>query len=256
MGSCRQIGLALSFCSAAFAWLLAPPPSAGADGIAVVTNDRGEKVYVNNAAAVEAPRPSTPEPCRSRPCSSARHEATSIARSDAPTAASPTAVTTLEDLIDQAAARHHVDPQLVEAIVQVESQGNPHALSSKGAQGLMQLIPATSERLGVEDPYDPRQNVEGGVSYLRYLLDRFGGDVTLALAGYNAGENSVISNGGVPPIKETQDYVRKVNELYSPGTDATGGASQSPRPKLTPVPVPPPIYRYIDDQGIVHFTNE
>ncbi|MGO9273285.1 MAG: transglycosylase SLT domain-containing protein [Terriglobia bacterium] len=256
MGSCRQSGLALWVCVTALAWLWSPPPVAGADGIAVVTNENGEKVYVNNPPGGSAARQSGVESCRVEACVRGTPKAaTSPAttpHANAVASPPPAARTTFEDLIDKTAARHHVDPQLVEAIIRVESEGNPHALSSKGAQGLMQLIPATAQRLGVQDPYDPRQNVEGGVSYLRYLLDRFGGDVSLALAGYNAGEDSVVRSRGVPPFKETQAYVRKVNELYGAGT----GSAESSGPSRAATPAASPIYRYVDDQGVVHYTNE
>jgi hypothetical protein len=255
MGTCRQFRFAVCLCVAALLWLLSPPPVAGAEGIAVITNERGEKVYVNNPANGPVERHNSLGTCLAGSCTGENPKAsTSPATSHyAPTPLPvPAARTTFGDLIDKTAARHHVDPQLVEAIVQVESDGNPHALSSKGAQGLMQLIPATAERLGVEDPYDPRQNVEGGVSYLRYLLDRFGGDTSLALAGYNAGENSVLRSGGVPPFKETQAYVRKVNELYGAG----GALTRSSAPAPATTPAAPPIYRYIDGQGVLHYTNE
>jgi hypothetical protein len=255
MGSCRQSRLALWVCVAAFAWLSSPPRVEGADGIAVVTNEHGEKVYVNKMS-VAVQRQSGAKSCRHESCTGATPAAktsqTTPLHSHAAAFSVPAAPTTFNDLIDITAARHHVDPQLVKAVVRVESDGDPHAFSSKGAQGLMQLIPATAQRLGVQDPYDPRQNVEGGVSYLRYLLDRFGGDVSLALAGYNAGENSVVRSGGVPPFKETQAYVRRVNELYAAGTGLAEPSAPAPSSTLAA----PTVYRYVDDQGVVHYTNE
>ncbi|MEJ2028419.1 MAG: lytic transglycosylase domain-containing protein [Maritimibacter sp.] len=103
-----------------------------------------------------------------------------------------------------------VSPALVLALIWVESSGRAGAQSSAGAQGLMQLIPATAERFGVEDASDPKQNIKGGVAYLAWLLDHFDRDPILALAGYNAGENAVTENGGVPPFAETRAYVPKV----------------------------------------------
>lgn len=103
-----------------------------------------------------------------------------------------------------------VSPALALAVIAVESAGRPRAVSSAGAQGLMQLIPATAERFGVTDSMDPAQNIRGGVAYLHWLLDEFDGDVVLALAGYNAGEGAVRRNGGVPPFAETRDYVPRV----------------------------------------------
>jgi hypothetical protein len=103
-----------------------------------------------------------------------------------------------------------VSPALVLAVIAVESAGRPRAVSHAGAQGLMQLIPATAERFGVRDAFDPGQNIRGGVAYLDWLMGEFGGDAVLALAGYNAGEGAVRRNGGVPPFAETRDYVPRV----------------------------------------------
>jgi soluble lytic murein transglycosylase-like protein len=103
-----------------------------------------------------------------------------------------------------------VSPALALAVISVESAGRADAVSSANAQGLMQLIPATAERFGVTDPFDSAQNIKGGVQYLHWLMERFGNDVVLALAGYNAGEGAVDRNGGVPPYAETRDYVPKV----------------------------------------------
>ena len=104
----------------------------------------------------------------------------------------------------------NVSPALALAVISVESSGRKEAVSSAGAQGLMQLIPATAERFGVANAFDPRQNITGGVKYLDWLLRHFDNDVVLALAGYNAGEGAVRRNGGVPPFAETRDYVPKV----------------------------------------------
>jgi soluble lytic murein transglycosylase-like protein len=129
----------------------------------------------------------------------------------------------LAPLIESAAQRHAVDPQLVRAVIQVESGYAPHARSPKGAMGLMQLMPATAARFGAateEDILSPAVNVDVGVRYLRFLTDRFGGRTDLVLAAYNAGEGAVIRHGyQVPPYRETLDYVRKVLDLYP----ASGG---------------------------------
>jgi soluble lytic murein transglycosylase-like protein len=112
--------------------------------------------------------------------------------------------------------RHGVDPVLLYAIMHRESSFKKRALSHKGARGLMQLMPGTAARFGVRDIFDPQQNVEGGARYMRFLLDRFDGDVRLALAGYNAGEGAVDKYGRrVPPYRETQEYVRRISERYS-----------------------------------------
>ncbi|MFN3964613.1 MAG: lytic transglycosylase domain-containing protein [Silanimonas lenta] len=117
--------------------------------------------------------------------------------------------------IRAAARQHGVDEALVRAVMHAESAFNPNALSHKGAQGLMQLIPATAQRFGVQDPFDPAQNIQGGVQYLRWLLDRYNNDTTLAAAGYNAGEGNVDRHGGVPPFQETQLYVSRVATLHA-----------------------------------------
>ena len=122
---------------------------------------------------------------------------------------------TIDAMVRQAAARHGVDPRLIFLVMQAESGFRLRAVSPKGATGLMQLMPATALRLGVTNILDPRENVFGGVKYLRWLLDRFGGDVRLALAGYNAGEGAVESyRNQVPPFQETQNYVRSIVLRY------------------------------------------
>lgn len=116
-------------------------------------------------------------------------------------------------LIKEAAARYQVDPRLVAAVAQTESGGNQEAVSPVGAVGVMQLMPETAAGLGV-NPYDKRQNIEGGAKYLRQMMDTFGGDVQKAVAAYNAGPQAVKEYNGIPPYRETQDYVNKVLDIY------------------------------------------
>src|SRR5262245_25533193 len=130
--------------------------------------------------------------------------------------------------IEAAASLHGVASALVRAVIAVESEFDRFAVSSKGAQGLMQLMPDTARRLGVADAFDARQNIFAGVQYLRWLLDMFGGDLSQALAGYNAGENAVVRYRGVPPYKETQNYVRKIQSLLSSGFRAYTSRTSAP----------------------------
>jgi soluble lytic murein transglycosylase-like protein len=121
--------------------------------------------------------------------------------------------------IVMAAARHNVDPNLVRAVVKVESNFNSNAVSRKGAMGLMQLMPATARQLKVKNPFDPDQNVDAGVRHLKQLLENYGGDVNLTLAAYNAGAGAVARSSGVPRYAETQNYVRRITNLYYGGFD-------------------------------------
>jgi hypothetical protein len=153
------------------------------------------------------------------------------------------------EAIRATAARYGVDHRLVEAVIVVESGGNPRAVSPKGATGLMQLMPHRAAELGVRNAFDPNQNLEGGVRHLRDLLERFEGDVTLALAAYNAGEEAVRSYRGVPPYRETQDYVRKIRGLYySPALPVDSGRSL-PRPESAQV------YKLVEADGTIVYTN-
>lgn len=151
----------------------------------------------------------------------------------------------LNALVDDAAARHRVDPLLVHSVIQVESGYNKYAVSPKGAQGLMQLIPATARRYGVKNPFDPKENIEAGVKYLRDLQSMFGDD-RLALAAYNAGEGAVTRYGWIPPYSETQNYVYQVGLRYGAARRAASA---------TAVATPPPpkkVEEYVDAEGRVH----
>ena len=206
------------------------PPAAKADQIVVLLDEHGHKIYVNTGEST------TRVDWMKRSF-----------RPDAP-ADSLRIPANIDQLVEQAASRHQMDPDLIRAVMRVESGFDPKAVSSKGAMGLMQLIPATAHRFGVVNPFDPKQNLEGGVNYLKYLMALFGGDLSLSLAAYNAGEHSVQHFGGIPAIPETQNYVRKVTSIYK--GDAPGAAKATPKepPKL-------PITRYVDEYGVVHYTN-
>jgi hypothetical protein len=171
--------------------------------------------------------------------------------------------------IQAAASTYNVSPDLIKAVIAVESEFDQWAVSSKGAQGLMQLMPPTAIRFGVFDAFDARQNIFGGVQYLRFLLDLFQGDVALALAGYNAGENAVSRWKGIPPYRETQGYVRRIQSLLSQGLDviratfhAPGAvpAALAPVPKLQkPAKVTPArpriYYKWTDSGGLLHVSH-
>ena len=120
----------------------------------------------------------------------------------------------LDWIIYRAGEKAGVDPRFIHAVIKQESRYNPKAVSHVGAQGLMQMMPATAKRFGLKDPFDAAANVEAGTKYLKFLLKRFNGDVSLALAGYNAGEGSVDKYNGVPPYGETQNYVKKIEATY------------------------------------------
>ena len=126
----------------------------------------------------------------------------------------PAGTVTYADLFNEAATTYGVDVNLLTAIAKQESNFKADAVSSAGAIGIMQLMPATAESLGVSNPYDARENIMGGAKYIRQMLDRYDGDVTLALAAYNAGSGNVVKYGGVPPFTETQNYVAKVTANY------------------------------------------
>ncbi len=120
----------------------------------------------------------------------------------------------LETWIREASETHQLSPSLIKAVIRAESNFNPMALSSAGAQGLMQLMPETSEDLKLGNPFDPEENIHGGTRYLRYLLDRFDQDLRLAIAAYHAGPGNVSRHGGVPPIEQTRNYLEKVLKFF------------------------------------------
>src|SRR5277367_237271 len=194
--------------------------------IATQVDEHGKLVFVNGESP-NARRGSTISPMsgasHSRSGLSTVSEAETLGANDG----------RLDRIVRDAAARHQVDPALVKAVISTESGWNPRAVSSKGAVGLMQLIPGTAQRFGVGNRFDPAQNVEGGTMYLRSLLDRYNGDLTKSLAAYNAGEGAVDRFGGVPQFPETQRYVQKVTDAYfQPGS---GRNPQLWSPPRTPV---------------------
>ncbi len=147
--------------------------------------------------------------------------------------------------ITASARQFNLDAELMTAIIQIESHFNPRAVSPKGCIGLMQLHPDTATRFGVSDAFDPAQNIQGGARYLRFLTDHFQGDLPLILAAYNAGENAVIKHKGIPPYRETQQYVRKVTDLY-----------ESFKPAVEPSESTRRLNRVVLPNGSILFTTD
>lgn len=235
----------------------------GPSQVITTTDEHGRKVYVNDMAPVQIRQTQAPQPKRPslvywstkenrwKPVPSANTASMQAARSAAAevsqyfarestqsanariVAANARGHQASQEEIDasivMAAARHNVDPNLVRAVVKVESNFNSNAVSRKGAMGLMQLMPSTARQLNVKNPFDPDQNVDAGVRHLKQLLESYGGDVNLTLAAYNAGSGAVARSAGVPRYAETQNYVRRITNLYYGGFDlAPSGASHDP----------------------------
>jgi hypothetical protein len=151
--------------------------------------------------------------------------------------------------VDRVASKYNLEPDLIRAVIRTESNGDRSAVSKKGAMGLMQLMPSTADDMNVAHPFNPEENIEGGAKYLKYLLERFGGDLTLALAAYNAGPTVVEKYGSVPPIRETREYVKKVLSIYR-GRGFTGSVFARKKKQG-----PMHIYKVVLADGTTLFTN-
>jgi soluble lytic murein transglycosylase-like protein len=260
---------AISFLSMLFSTM---PARAQAGGISPTTDESGRKIYVNEGGPATASRAEAATAARSRlvywsvtehrfkpvPTNGAVMRAARSAASEVNTYLDGRAQShqilnrafTQEDVdaaIEQAAARHNVDPNLVRSVVKVESNFNPNAVSRKGAMGLMQLMPSTARSLNVANPFDPAQNVDAGVRHLRKLLDSYGGNVSLSLAAYNAGSGAVARSAGVPHFRETQNYVRRITNLYNGGSE--------PGSYIFGSPVHDPVRVERDARGVLHISN-
>lgn len=246
-----------------------------ATAITASTDDNGRKVYVNEEAPAASGRGSqAPAPRQSslvywsatahrwKPVPSANIRAARSAAAEvnqyldqgssasAPVNFSRGKVFTQEQIdaaIDQAAARHNVDPSLVRAVIKVESNFNPNAVSRKGAMGLMQLMPQTARQLNVSNPFDPEQNVDAGVRHLKKLMESYGGDLKLSLAAYNAGAGAVARSAGVPHIAETRNYVKRITQLYLGESD--------PESHILGGPAHDPVRVQRDARGVLYISN-
>jgi soluble lytic murein transglycosylase-like protein len=164
----------------------------------------------------------------------------------------PAASAAIPELVEKTSRAHNVDPLLVDSVIRVESNYNPNAISPKGAQGLMQLMPPTARMLGVNDSFDPAENIEAGVKYLKYLQDLYKDD-RLALAAYNAGPAAVDRFKQVPPYPETRKYVENVGKKYSEARNAAAQKADSVNaapvaPALAPVQTPAPIPVQVEEE--------
>jgi soluble lytic murein transglycosylase-like protein len=228
---------AVIFFTVASAWLSASSPANAQ--IASVMDETGRRMFVNSEppaikAAASKPRATIYMP-QQLSFTGQNHPAMNIDRDG------------VESLVREAAERHNVDPALVRAVIETESHWNPAAVSRKGAVGLMQLIPTTAQRFGVNDAFSPKQNIDAGVHYLKTLLERYNGNLDLALAAYNAGEGSVDRAHGVPSFRETRSYVRKVQDAYfRPGSGRLENAYTRANP----------IHRQVQTSGRIIFVNE
>jgi Transglycosylase SLT domain/Domain of unknown function (DUF4124) len=155
--------------------------------------------------------------------------------------------------VHKAASKYEIEPELIRAVIKTESNGNHRAVSKKGAMGLMQLMPTTAADMNVSNPFNPEENIEGGTRYLRFLLEKFNGDTTLALAAYNAGPKTVEKYGNIPPISETIQYVKRVFSFYK-GKQAYQ-FNDVKEPAKRDYQLPTVVYRMVLDDGTVLFTN-
>ena len=281
---CRDLKIALMTAAAATSLFFSTPvfagPADGPKGPIQATKEGDRVIFTNDAPAANRARAAAPEPTprrklmywsttenRWKPVPSANTPSMKAARDAAEevshdlgresvqsanarvvaaNAGKQASPSDIEDSIMRAAARHNVDPNLVRAVVKVESNFNPNAVSRKGAIGLMQLMPSTARQLNVKNPFDPEQNVDAGVRHLKQLLESYGGDVRLTLAAYNAGSGAVARSAGVPRYAETQNYVKRITNLYYGGVDLSPSAGLFARA---------PVRVQRDSRGVLYISN-
>ena len=208
-------------------------PAIAEDKIQAFVNPSGKVIFTNLVDNTSSP-------------SAVRREASESVADDMPSSLKP--------LVETISANHGVDAALVRAVMKTESNFNRYAVSNKGALGLMQLIPSTGRRYGVRDFFDPQQNIDGGVRHLKFLLEKFNGDLDLSLAAYNAGENLVEKLGRVPSIPETTNYVRRIRAIYKKKSAPLVATTGTPV-AATPGQEPSRIFKMVDSRGVVHFSN-
>ncbi|MBY0502973.1 MAG: lytic transglycosylase domain-containing protein [Bryobacteraceae bacterium] len=165
----------------------------------------------------------------------------------------PPAPERIREIVDEKSKQHGLDPLLVHSVIRAESNYNPYAVSPKGAEGLMQLIPSTARQYGVRNAFDPEQNIEGGIRYLKYLQTLFS-DERLVLAAYNAGEAAVAKYGWIPPYAETQDYVYKVGRFYGLARKEQTQAMKVLIPPVIKAPPAAVLQEFVDGEGRIHVT--
>ncbi len=240
--------------------------------ITTSTDESGHTVYVSESVATPSPRHAqnlrarqnslvfwsvTEHKWKPVPAANIRAARSAAAEVDeylTPASVSPNNVSSQKDIsaaIEEAAARHNVDPNLVRAVIKVESNFNPNAVSRKGAMGLMQLMPQTARQLNVSNPFDPQQNVDAGVRHLKKLMESYGGDVNLTLAAYNAGAGAVARSAGVPHFAETRNYVKRITQLYN------GGSNTGPHFQFSSSGVgsQEPVRIQRDERGVLYISN-
>jgi soluble lytic murein transglycosylase-like protein len=240
---------------------------AGATAITTSTDDSGRKVYVNDSIPATSPRKTRSSAYFSsglvywsasthrwksvsaniRAARSAAAEVNESQQFSSFVRGKPFTQQEIDAAIDEAASRHSVDPGLVRAVIKVESNFNPNAISRKGAMGLMQLMPQTARQLKVTNPFDPQQNVDAGVRHLKQLMESYNGNVPLTLAAYNAGAGAVARSGGVPRFAETRDYVKRITGLYYSGSGLGD--------RILVSPVQEPVRMQRDERGVLYISN-